>query len=187
MIVPMKRLTLVALKADEEAILRALQRAGTVEVISRADVTDEKAVDEHLLAEVQRLESAAQLLKRYGEKPPMGPKPEMSAEELFASVPEAAELLERTEALDKALAAVRAEIDRNESMIETLLPWRQLDAPIEMIHATRNVRYAVGFLPLGAVEQLEEAGADWFCSGPDGLPCAILEMLELERRMNHGK
>lgn len=158
MIVPMKRLTLVALKADEEAILRALQRAGTVEVISRADVTDEKAVDEHLLAEVQRLESAAQLLKRYGEKPPMGPKPEMSAEELFASVPEAAELLERTEELDKALAAVRAEIDRNESMIETLLPWRQLDAPIEMIHATRNVRYAVGFLPLGAVEQLEEAG-----------------------------
>ena len=158
MIVPMKRLTLVALKADEEAILRALQRAGTVEVISRADVTDEKAVDEHLLAEVQRLESAAQLLKRYGEKPPMGPKPEMSAEELFASVPEAAELLERTEELDKALAAVRAEIDRNESMIETLLPWRQLDAPIEMIHVTRNVRYAVGFLPLGAVEQLEEAG-----------------------------
>ena len=158
MIVPMKRLTLVALKADEEAILRALQRAGTVEVISRADVTDEKAVDEHLLAEVQRLESAAQLLKRYGEKPPMGPKPEMSAEELFASVPEAAELLDRTEELDKALAAVRAEIDRNESMIETLLPWRQLDAPIEMIHATRNVRYAVGFLPLGAVEQLEETG-----------------------------
>ena len=50
MIVPMKRLTLVALKADEEAILCALQRAGTVEVISRADVTDEKAVDEHLLA-----------------------------------------------------------------------------------------------------------------------------------------
>ena len=36
-------------------------------------------------------------------------------------------------------------------------------------------------------EQLEEAGADWFCSRPDGLPCAILEMLELERRMNHGK
>ena len=36
-------------------------------------------------------------------------------------------------------------------------------------------------------EQLEEAGADWFCSGPDGLPCAIWEMLELERRMNHGK
>ena len=36
-------------------------------------------------------------------------------------------------------------------------------------------------------EQLEEAGADWFCSGPDGLHCAILEMLELERRMSHGK
>ena len=30
----MKRLMLVALKADEEAILQALQRTGTVEVLS---------------------------------------------------------------------------------------------------------------------------------------------------------
>ena len=49
MIVPMKRLTLVALKADEEAILQALQRTGTVEVLSQADVSDEKTGDEQLL------------------------------------------------------------------------------------------------------------------------------------------
>ncbi len=158
MIVPMKRLTLVALKADEEAILQALQRAGAVEVISRADVSDERAGDEHLLSQVQRLESAAQLLKRYGEKPPMGPKPEVSAEELFASVPEAARLLERTEELDKSLAAVRAEIDKKENLIESLRPWRQLDARVEDIHATRSVRYAVGFLPVSTVAQVEEAG-----------------------------
>ena len=64
MIVPMKRLTLVALKADEEAILQALQRTGTVEVISQADVSDDKTGDEQLLSQVQRFESAAQLLKR---------------------------------------------------------------------------------------------------------------------------
>lgn len=158
MIVPMKRLTLVALKADEEAILQALQRAGAVEVISRADVSDERAGDEHLLSQVQRLESAAQLLKRYGEKPPMGPKPEVSAEELFASVPEAARLLERTEELDKSLAAVHAEIDKKENLIESLRPWRQLDARVEDIHATRSVRYAVGFLPVSTVAQVEGAG-----------------------------
>ena len=62
MIVPMKRLTLVALKADEEAILQALQRTGTVEMISQADVSDEKTGDEQLLSQVQRFESAALLL-----------------------------------------------------------------------------------------------------------------------------
>lgn len=75
MIVPMKRLTLVALKADEEAILQALQRTGTVEVISQADVSDDKTGDEQLLSQVQRFESAAQLLKRYGEKPPWARSP----------------------------------------------------------------------------------------------------------------
>lgn len=158
MIVPMKRLTLVALKADEESILQALQRAGAVEVISRADVSEEKAGDEQLLMRVQRLESAAQLLKRYGEKPPMGPKPEISPEELFASVPESERLLERTEQLDQELVAVRAEIDKKENLIQTLLPWERLCARIEDIHATRSVRFAVGFLPLGGVEQVEEAG-----------------------------
>ena len=158
MIVPMKRLTLVALKADEEAILQALQRTGTVEVISQADVSDDKTGDEQLLSQVQRFESAAQLLKRYGEKPPMGPKPEMSAEELFASMPESVALMERTEELDKTLAAARSEIEKKETLIETLLPWERLDARIEDIHATRSVRYAVGFLPLCAVEQVEAAG-----------------------------
>lgn len=158
MIVPMKRLMLVALKADEEAILQALQRTGTVEVISQADVSDEKTGDEQLLSQVQRFESAAQLLKRYGEKPPMGPKPEMSAEELFASMPESVALMERTEELDKTLAAARSEIEKKETLIETLLPWERLDARIEDIHATRSVRYAVGFLPLCAVEQVEAAG-----------------------------
>ena len=130
MIVPMKRLTLVALKADEEAILQALQRTGTVEVISQADVSDDKTGDEQLLSQVQRFESAAQLLKRYGEKPPMGPKPEMSAEELFASMPESVALMERTEELDKTLAAARSEIEKKETLIETLLPWERRAASV---------------------------------------------------------
>ena len=113
MIVPMKRLTLVALKADEESILQALQRAGAVEVISRADVSEEKAGDEQLLMRVQRLESAAQLLKRYGEKPPMGPKPEISPEELFASVPESERLLNaRNNWIKNLLPCVQRSIKR---------------------------------------------------------------------------
>ena len=37
MIVSMKRLSLVALKSDQEAILKALQNAGTVEIIRLSD------------------------------------------------------------------------------------------------------------------------------------------------------
>lgn len=74
MIVPMKRLTLVALKADEEAILQALQRTGTVEVISQADVSDDKTGDEQLLSQVQRFESAAQLLQTVWRKAAHGPE-----------------------------------------------------------------------------------------------------------------
>ena len=68
MIVPMKRLTLVALKADEEAILQALQRNGTVEVISQADVSDDKTGDEQLLSQVQRDVYKRQLSRSMAER-----------------------------------------------------------------------------------------------------------------------
>lgn len=82
----------------------------------------------------------------------------MSAEELFASMPESVALMERTEELDKTLAAARSEIEKKETLIETLLPWERLDARIEDIHATRSVRYARGLFALCAVEQVEAAG-----------------------------
>ena len=158
MIVPMKRLTLIALKGDEEAILHSLQRAGVVEVISRGDAPGEASADERLDQQVQRLENAAELLKRYGEKARFGPKPERSAQELFAAVPGSEALTEQAEQLDQDLTNLRADMDKNAAIIAALAPWQELGAPIESICPTRNVRYVTGFAGAGAVAALEEAG-----------------------------
>ncbi|MBE5785737.1 MAG: V-type ATP synthase subunit I [Clostridiales bacterium] len=173
MIVPMKRLTLIALKADEAAIMKALQRAGAVEVISRGEEADDAALRERLDQDAQRMQTAAELLKPYGKKPPMGPKPERSADELYASTAESAALTERAEALGAKLAALRQETEKHRALIEQLSPWRELTAPVESIRPTKNIRFETGFLKLQAVESLLEAGfaAEVF---PAGQEAAVL-------------
>lgn len=169
MIVPMKRLTLVALKGDEAAIMKALQRAGAVEVICRGEGAVDSAVSERLDQEAARMQSAAELLKPYGKKPPMGPKPERSADELYASGPLSASLTEQAEALGAKLNSLRQETEKHRALIEQLSPWRALTAPVESIRSTKNVRFATGFLKPGAVERLLEEGfaAEVFPAGQE--------------------
>ena len=65
MIVPMKRLTLVGLKADQEQILSALQSISAVQLISAEETAASEEALSKLEARVQRLDSAQSLLKPY--------------------------------------------------------------------------------------------------------------------------
>ena len=69
MIIPMKRLTLVAHKADEAEILKALQRLSAVEVIPEEEAaqTAAPALDE-AEQRVQRLTGALNAIKPYAAK-----------------------------------------------------------------------------------------------------------------------
>ena len=124
MIVQMKRLTLVAHKADERAIIEALQPLQAVEVLK--DENASFGADQLDAAEsrVQRLSEALAILKPYGEKKGMlTPKPEASLDAIRSELPEALRHSEELEQCQRELARIRSEAEKNAAVIESLRPW----------------------------------------------------------------
>lgn len=160
MIVPMKRLTLIAMQSDKAAILEALQAAGAVQIISAAEPTGEEADLAKLENRVQRLTSAQLLLKPLAPKAKMGPKPEKKLAELRADMPAALEFCEEVESIDRDLAAVRNDMDKRQALSESLLPWSELDTKIENIKSTNTTKYLTGMLTDEAVAKLREENLD---------------------------
>ena len=123
-IVKMKRLRMVAMTADREALLRRLQHMGCVEIVQpEADPDDPQwagltrpetgglaAAHE----EKTQAERALEVLKRYKALPKSGfldPKPGVQEGELFdeAGAKAARDMARQVNDLDRRLAAIRAE------------------------------------------------------------------------------
>jgi len=159
MIVPMKRLTLIALKKDEERIMHALQRLAAIELISSAEARPTDGTLEKLEENVQHLHSSIALLSCYSEKPRMGPKPEFEEGELAGCLPTSLELSESAERLERELASARAEIDKRCALIESLSPWEGLNSRIEQLQPTNNVRFIYGLLEQADLDKLSFSDA----------------------------
>ena len=67
MIVSMKRLSLVALKSDQESILKALQKIGTVQVLKVADGDTQDTELDAVNARIQRLSESINAVKPYAQ------------------------------------------------------------------------------------------------------------------------
>lgn len=158
MLIPMKRMTLVALKDDEAAIMKALQGIGVVQVIKgeNAKETQDASKLEALCA---RFTAARDIVKPYAKKPSLlSAKPEATADELISSIPGGLELSAKIEDIDRDINRLKNEIAKHKSTIDLLEPFEGLTAPIEAVRPTRSVRYQVGFLAPEKLEMLEAAG-----------------------------
>lgn len=169
-IVKMKRLRLVAMTADREALLRSLQHMGCVEIIQpQADPEDP------LLAALTRPETAGlaaaseektgaeralEVLRRYApvKKGLLEPRPDVEEGELLSQerAQGARDMAGEVNALDRRLAAIRAEENKLEVQRAALLPWKNLDLPLET-GSTELVTIQLGTLPASVpVSQAEE-------------------------------
>lgn len=169
MIVPMKRVTLAAMRSDEGKIMAALQEAGLVEVIppdGGGSDSPERAAFE---AQMQRLRSAANALKPYAEKPSMlAAKPEATLGELMSGVDAGLETAEKAEKLTAELNALRAEISRLAEQQLTLDPWRALSTPLENVGSTPRAvlaAYMIREAQLEAVKAVPGITVDVICPG----------------------
>lgn len=160
-IVKMKRLRMVAMAADREALLRKLQHMGCVEIVQ-----PEADPDDPLWASLTRSEAgglaaaheeknqaerALEVLKRYKALPKSGfldPKPSVGEDELFdeAGAQAARDMAREINGLDRRLAAIRAEENKLEAQRAVLLPWKDLDMPLET-GSTDQVTIQLGTLP----------------------------------------
>ncbi|OQB23641.1 MAG: V-type ATP synthase subunit I [Firmicutes bacterium ADurb.Bin182] len=190
MIVPMKRLTLIALKSDEEKLMHALQALSAVHIIAN-EPSQESAHIQELENDVQRFKNAFLSLKRYAqEKKGLAPKPEISAEQLRLKLDEALEDCFEYETLERELNAVRAEIEKRQALLKTLEIWRELETNIEDIKPTRSVSYMTGLLESSRIKDLQlPEGAAMELYGEDkGLravlaACKTSELESLQRSL----
>ena len=159
-IVKMKRLRMLAMVSDRDELLRKLQHMGCVEIVQ-----PEEDPDDPLWAALARPEAgglaaaneekngaerALEVLKRYApaKSSLLAPKPGVGEREfLDESRAEAARQAAREiNALDRRMAAIRAEENKLEGQKAVLAPWRLLDLPLET-GSTPQVTIQLGTLP----------------------------------------
>lgn len=156
----MKRMTLVAHRADEAAILQALQATQAVEVLKSGEAPARIAALEKAEARVQKLKDALLTLRPFGEKRGFfSSAPEMRAEEISLLLPEAVSCSDRLSAIAHELAATKSEIEKNEATIDMLRPWEHFPADMQSFCRGNRVKYFTGLLAAQDVEKLESIEA----------------------------
>ncbi|MDL2235814.1 V-type ATP synthase subunit I [Christensenellaceae bacterium OttesenSCG-928-L17] len=153
----MKRLTLVALKGDEERLMQALQAISAVQIIHTGEsIADDDAL-QRAEANVQRLNHALGALKPYAKKPSMlEPKPEVTVGVLRENMGDALLVCEAIETAERRRTAVRTQIDKHNTQIEALLPWQTLTTKLNLIAPTKSAAIFAGSLKAEQLVRLDE-------------------------------
>ena len=138
MIVPMKRLTLIGLSADEEHILGALQSIGAVQFISQGEAAPGELLSQ-MENRVQRLKAALQIIKPFVPKSPSGTKPQMTREELTQNLPVAMSVCEKVETVDRQLSMAKSDIEKRGSLTDGKVREEELYAELKRLAKEQDI------------------------------------------------
>ncbi|MDI3481489.1 MAG: V/A-type H+/Na+-transporting ATPase subunit [Tepidanaerobacteraceae bacterium] len=168
-IVKMKKMHLLGLKVEQDMILDAIYKMGTVEIV---DITTqgqdnevhqdrfhqklEKELSE-LDSKLNRLKFAIDFLKPYvtEKNPLLYGKPKIKRQELDDLLSREEQYLRVVEViteLDQRLSRLKAEESKLHSRIEMLSPWKSLDIPLEEMGPTRETDFIPVVIPIKAFE-----------------------------------
>ena len=167
----MKKLRLIAVRSQREALLQDLMLLGCVEVSEPASEPEEEilrtltrssgeaAMERH--AEQTKILNALKVLDQYApyKRGLLEPRPEV-ARERFLNEQELARGLataDRILALDGEIRSVNARESRERAALESLQPWKDMDLPLEC-RGTKTCDLLLGALP-AAVTAMEAEGA----------------------------
>ncbi len=160
-IAPMKKVMIVTHRSQAEALLEALQEAGTVQVLDaeRAMVTKEWPElqsdfkrPRDLEDKVERLHRAIAFLKPFAAKPSGGvfaPLAEVAGRQFQTTVQavETMAMLEDVEKCQKNLEKAHQDIDGLTAEIEKLKPWKALTVPVEQLGGMSSSVCFAGMIP----------------------------------------
>ena len=170
MILKMKKLRLIAVRSQQEEILRelmllgcveirqppaeAMENAGTVRKVGGGDLAQYRNDRTQLVNALAQLDKYAPAKKGL-----LTPLPEVSVEKLLdesaleQDLATAGKILN----LDEQVRRVSSEESRERASLESLTPWKSLTLPLD-VQGTESVAVLLGTLPLGATfEQAVEA------------------------------
>ena len=180
MIVPMKKVLLVALREDKDALAQALQRIGEVMPVDAEGAPAAASGSQ----EAARAEQALKVVRQYqGKQGMFAPRPEVGYTEFVAGNREAEELLGKIEALHAEDEAAAGEIAGIQAKIQELLPWLPMDISMEEIGTTRFSGVRSGYVERSRADEAklaaEEGGGvlQLLDSGPQGTAALLYTYL----------
>ena len=139
----MKKLRLLAVRAQRDALLKDLMLLGCLEVSEPGSVQDDEAESivlhreagglTKLRTDQATLSGALRLMDKYApaKSKLLSPKPEVSEDVILdeTTLEDNLALAERVEALDEKLRRIGAEESRQRSLLEALRPWQTWTSP----------------------------------------------------------
>jgi len=144
MIVPMKKVTLYALKQDKEALLAALQRCGELMVVETEDSLPQDGCEEATEALKRTRETLRFVGKNAGKKGLLTVRPEVEASRLLSADPESEALQKQAFGLERRLDENSAKESSLKAQSDSLAPWLPLDTAVESLKDTRKVAVFTG-------------------------------------------
>ena len=191
MIVSMKRLTLVGIRQEEGDILRALQKAGAVELIS---VTADDGGDDgsrrldEAAERISRFSESLSAIKPYAKKPGfLAPAREEKLEKMQQDVGEAEAASEHIRAILEEQKQIIAQLEKGRNTYNALVPWADLDQDMSSIVSTKFTQYFTGLVdPAAEAAILEQEAISAEFYGEAGNRAAVLACLKEDARLVAG-
>ena len=191
MIVSMKRLTLVGIRQEEKAILRALQKAGAVELIS-VTADDDGGDDARRLDEaaerISRFSESLSAIKPYAKKPGfLTPAREEKLEKMQQDVEEAEAASEHIRSILEEMKQIQSRLEKDRSTHTALIPWTDMDQEMSSVASTKFTQYFTGLVdPAAESAILEKDAISAEFYGEPGNRAAILACLKEDARLVAG-
>lgn len=192
MIVPMKHISLFGLKSDERRIMKALQKNGILQIEKADGQNDGSAAASALsdssgafvsgcrqeLAQAQNnvasIKTAIGRLTAFMTKPGMlEAPPECGDDELVAAIPEALAVCGRLDELQKEIASIKSEREKQLAAVKSLTPFLSVTVPLEDIKPTKTANFVLGTVKTEKLDKLKEAGVMFDSFGGGGKTAII--------------
>ena len=148
-IVKMKKLRLMAIRSEKDQLLRELESFGCVEFsetdadLEEQGLTRESADVLSLRNTQNAIQNAIGLLDRYApeKKPLLSAKPEVDTAVLLddSVLRSAMERASEINGMEEKIKRLNAEENRENSLIESVRPWLDLDLPLDTVSTERSV------------------------------------------------
>ena len=191
MIVSMKRLTLVGIRQEEADILKALQRAGAVELISVSADDDggegARRLDE-TAERISRFSESLSAIKPYAKKPGfLAPAREEKLEKMYEDVGEAEAASEHIRGILEERKQIEARLEKDKSTYTALIPWSDMEQDMSAVAPTKHTQCFVGLVDAAAeaaIRDQEAISAEFY--GESGNRAAILACLKEDARLVTG-
>ena len=187
----MKRLTLVGIRQEETEILRALQKAGAVELISVTADDDggegAKRLDE-AAERISRFSESLSAIRPYAKKQGfLAPAREEKLEKMQLDVKEAEEAAEHIRAILEEKKQIEARLEKDKTTYAALMPWTEMEQDMSSIVSTKFTQYFTGLVDPAAeaaIREKEAISSEFY--GEPGARAAILACLKEDARLVTG-